>query len=286
MNTNAKSTSAFTLIEMLVVVAIIGILASMLLPSFARAKEKGRVIRCTSNLHQMGVAMKLLVDGNGFRFPPEIVWESDQIHGNTILDKRVVPALGGNDPAPDLLRWYPTAANRPLFPYLKPSEVFRCATDKGQFKTRCPFCDSPNFKPSNWARLGCSYQYNGGKPLVLERGGFRECPNDALYERLEKRKEDWVPSPERFILLYEPAAQIYGCGVHGAEWHQWHYAYTKSDFEDPVYAPRQFISPILCVDGHASTHNFTRALSEDPYFPYEPTKDWVWYKPIRHLPDE
>jgi len=26
-------------------------------------------------------------------------------------------------------------------------------------------------------------------------------------------------------------------------------------------------------------HDFTRSLRDDPKYPYEPTKDWIWYKP-------
>jgi len=44
-------------------------------------------------------------------------------------------------------------------------------------------------------------------------------------------------------------------------------------------APPQFISPILFVDGHTAAHNFSKALTVDPYYPYEETKDWMWYKP-------
>ena len=34
------------------------------------------------------------------------------------------------------------------------------------------------------------------------------------------------------------------------------------------------------MDGHAAVHNFSRALTEDVVYPYEPTKDWMWYEPI------
>ncbi len=63
-------------------------------------------------------------------------------------------------------------------------------------------------------------------------------------------------------------------------WSHWHGALaTKTDFTDPRFAPRPFLSPILFVDGHAAFHDFTRSLTEDPYHPYEPTSNWIWYKP-------
>jgi prepilin-type N-terminal cleavage/methylation domain-containing protein len=53
---------AFTLIELLVVIAIIAILAALLLPVLGRAEQAARRARCTSNLHQLGVALRLYVD--------------------------------------------------------------------------------------------------------------------------------------------------------------------------------------------------------------------------------
>jgi len=61
--------AAFTLIEMLVVIAIIGALAALLLPALSRAKEAGRSTACISNLHQTGIALQLYVDASGNRLP-------------------------------------------------------------------------------------------------------------------------------------------------------------------------------------------------------------------------
>ena len=51
-----EQSKAFTLIELLIVIAIIAIIAAILFPVFATAREKARQSACTSNLKQLGLA--------------------------------------------------------------------------------------------------------------------------------------------------------------------------------------------------------------------------------------
>ncbi len=63
---------AFTLVEILVVIAIIALLAALLFPAFARARESGRQTSCVTNLHQISIAVQQYYQDER-RYPDSLV---------------------------------------------------------------------------------------------------------------------------------------------------------------------------------------------------------------------
>lgn len=59
----------FTLIELLITIAIIVILAGMLLPALNQARDKTRAISCVNNLKQIGIIMHMYADVSNEFFP-------------------------------------------------------------------------------------------------------------------------------------------------------------------------------------------------------------------------
>src|ERR1700722_13438175 len=53
---NSPASRGFTLIELIVVLAVIAMLATLLLPAFANAKQKPKSVLCLNNLRQMTLA--------------------------------------------------------------------------------------------------------------------------------------------------------------------------------------------------------------------------------------
>src|SRR5580692_11312853 len=74
MGMNNKSRQGFTLVELLVVMTIIAILASLLLPVLSHAKEKGYRAQCVNNFKQLGAAIQMYADDHGDQLPGPI-WQ-------------------------------------------------------------------------------------------------------------------------------------------------------------------------------------------------------------------
>jgi prepilin-type processing-associated H-X9-DG protein/prepilin-type N-terminal cleavage/methylation domain-containing protein len=99
----AVRTAGFTVLELLVTIAIIGILAGLLLPAVVWARESARRTQCVNHLHQIGTAMQLHHD-NAKRLPEAWQQAKDGISGYgwaiqllPYLDEQAVHAIVSND---------------------------------------------------------------------------------------------------------------------------------------------------------------------------------------------
>jgi prepilin-type processing-associated H-X9-DG protein len=101
-----------------VVIAIIAILASILFPVFARAREKARETNCLSNLKQLGTALMMYAGDYDDYLP--IAWEY----------------TAAPSPMPDPPVTFGTPGLRDVLePYVKNSQVYQCRSVKdGMFK--------------------------------------------------------------------------------------------------------------------------------------------------------
>lgn len=99
---------AFTLVELLVVIAVIGILAAMLVPVISKAKEAAKATQCLSNLHQLGLGLQMFVDQNKQRMP-------------TMYDRPVSTN--------SMFTNFPTSPDVVLANYVGSTNVWKCPSD-------------------------------------------------------------------------------------------------------------------------------------------------------------
>ncbi len=100
-----RTRRAFTLIELLVVIAIIAILIGLLLPAIQKVREAASMVKCQSNLRQLGVAVHGYIDANQV-FPPN----ATVIHYNWAADSTV--------PGPNTWTWIAR-----ILPYIEQEQL-------------------------------------------------------------------------------------------------------------------------------------------------------------------
>jgi prepilin-type N-terminal cleavage/methylation domain-containing protein/prepilin-type processing-associated H-X9-DG protein len=118
-----KTRGAFTLVELLVVIAVIAILAGLLLPVLTSAKARSRRVICLNNQRQLGLGWQMYADENGgnlasndWAFRSGIVTESTSnswVTGNTGLDTNTATITDGS-----------------IYPFVKNIQTYKCPADR------------------------------------------------------------------------------------------------------------------------------------------------------------
>lgn len=113
-----KKNGGFTLVELLVVVAMLAILAGLLLPVFPRVRQRAQQTSCLSNLRQLGLAMRIyLQDWDG-------VYPYDQ--GPRFTPARRVDTQPREFPQDRSNRWDASPLTRVLAPYTRSHRLWYC----------------------------------------------------------------------------------------------------------------------------------------------------------------
>lgn len=243
--------NAFTLLELLIVIAVIAVLLALGATTLSAAKDKARMANCLNNLRQLGFGIAMYT-GDYKEYPPDITTNAS----GTLV--RNFGAIGGHDGVSTNMGpayvHIPPSNERPLQNYVNPGDVFRCTEDSGTAIDG----DRPI---TNFRLLGCSYWYNFWVPSLQSSGTL-------------SRK-----SPNLLILLFEPPATPIA-GRSGRPWYfQWHYrnggkgASAINDMRLDSVKPR-FISPILFLDGHVAVKDFTAPLVTRTENSVQ--TEWIW----------
>ena len=159
---------AFTLIELLMVIAVIAILAGLMLPALSRAKEAGRAAACSSNLRQLAIASATYALDNKGRLPYFLDW--------LYTDTRPGDLTSGR-----------------LFPYLKSKQVYLCPTDKLRIVTgqaMPPGPTAPILGNSSYPR-DYSYAMNCGLCHESDPAKFFSAVHTLVFMEADLAKNDY-----------------------------------------------------------------------------------------------
>ena len=125
--------TAFSLVELLICIAIVAVLLAVLLPLLSGAKEAGNKAVCASNLRQISVAFQLYVQDNRESLPryAERPLETDWRYGGaTFVGARSLAILDGSRPVNRYLGGDTTDAMASSVN----AALFRCPSDRGVFR--------------------------------------------------------------------------------------------------------------------------------------------------------
>jgi general secretion pathway protein G len=183
--------SAFTILELLVAMAILSMLSALLLPVFFTARGRARQTVCASNLQKIGQAVSMYVSDND-SFYPRAVDPSDVMNPAW----QQIPDFASEIPRIPQIQTV-------LQPYTKSKEVFRCPADIGFAVVDFSLIDLQAF-PSSFQKYGTSYYYR--TELAAYRANDSEVTQPARINLLFDGVGEWhgtlTPQTQRYNVLF------------------------------------------------------------------------------------
>ena len=272
----APEPRAFTLLELLVVVAIIAVLIAVLLPALSGARAEGTKAKCLSNLHALGQALITygVDDASGYTSPihprAEIDWLYDgeyEYGGGTGVGVMADPDF--------------VAENRILNRYIYgsgskfPLELYQCPTDKGVQPAPVDFepfyFTPPAIGKPIWYSAGTSYRLNNQIDFL------GQTPYTEYFYGPYMRPATRVPAASQTVILEETVAEV-------AKWNSTRYI-------TPGWHGKANFFNVAFVDGHSAVIHLQGQLDLSNQYPnYWVLRGDNWRmdcwpeKPIKDLP--
>jgi prepilin-type N-terminal cleavage/methylation domain-containing protein len=197
---------AFTLIEMLVVIAIIGILAALLLSALANAKIQAQMRACNNNLHQLATGCLMYSHDNGSKLVSSwpLGWDNYVVNpyswcpgwASTVQDQD--PLYG---PAPQFSATNIYALQQgAIWAYVQSAKAYRCPSDD-RTVDGVPVVRS--YSMNSWVAGRSKNDPSGASTL------YPTPEDDAALKYMFFRKESDFRQPSKtWVLIDEDASTI------------------------------------------------------------------------------
>ena len=267
---------AFTLTDLLVVMATLAILAAVILPALAKSGDSGMQTVCLNNLRQMGMALNMYVGENQDTMP-WVNWGTDPsppvppgwLYAGS---PNPPPPTGQSDPATDAAHW---VTNRVVnlktgvyWQYIQNPDAFMCPVDALAVGT--VLWDQRTMKLSTYIMNGASAYYPPNTPSGASLYGYRTC----------KMSQIWSPL---CIINWEPNDNVY-TKPPGAGAFAYNDGASYPDTKEGIGHLHVTGAHVLAVGGSARFMSFADYVAEVNHNAHNENtkgKGLFWWNPLR-----